>query len=210
MALRHALSSAGEADFPDLLVMTLATGAWRHPNPERVFGSIFEFITAPVAEGGLGTTVDEVRQRCKDHLAARDALDKELARRRGNPTGSNQYKARESTPPEVARPSGTTRDAGLRRLRAKTPELHRLVVDGKLTVNQAAIAAGFRRKHVTVPMETSTVERLDRLARARGVSRSEFINRVVQACIPTAEADPSWPYARPLPPSTGMSGRSTP
>lgn len=44
------------------------------------------------------------------------------------------------------RPAGTSRDAALRRLKNNRPDLYQKVIDGELSANAAAIAAGFRKK----------------------------------------------------------------
>lgn len=48
------------------------------------------------------------------------------------------------------RPSGTSRQAGLRQLRKHDPELHAKVLAGELSINAALIQAGLRTKQITV------------------------------------------------------------
>jgi hypothetical protein len=50
-------------------------------------------------------------------------------------------------------PSGTSREAGLRRLRKDRPDLHAEVLAGRLSAHGAMVRAGFRRKTVTVPLD---------------------------------------------------------
>lgn len=46
---------------------------------------------------------------------------------------------------KTERPAGTTRDAGLRRLRKDRPDLHKEVIEGDKSVNKAMVEAGFRK-----------------------------------------------------------------
>ncbi|MDZ7952508.1 hypothetical protein [Nostoc sp. DedQUE09] len=60
---------------------------------------------------------------------------------------------------KIKRPTGTSKQAGLRQLRKKNPELHAKVLAGELTVNAAMVQAGLRIKQVTVfvnPLRAAT------------------------------------------------------
>jgi hypothetical protein len=51
---------------------------------------------------------------------------------------------------EVRAPTGTSKDATLRRLRKDRPDLHQQVIAGELSANAAALEAGFRRPSVQI------------------------------------------------------------
>ena len=55
------------------------------------------------------------------------------------------------------RPAGNSRLAGLRRLRLHRPDLLELVLSKEMTVNQAMIKAGFRKKRIMVYAEVEPV-----------------------------------------------------
>jgi hypothetical protein len=96
------------------------------------------FIETPPLEG-CGWKEDAVRRLIADDLKIRDLWDQAVQR-----------------PPYVhadvdnihVRPTGTSLDATLRRLRKNHPELHGRVLAGELSANAAAIEAGFRKKPV--------------------------------------------------------------
>jgi len=79
------------------------------------------------------------------------------------------------------RPSGTSKEATIRRLRKNHPELHQKVVSGEMTPNAAAIEAGFRRKMKSIPVDSPEValkalEKVfsrEELLAAMGVSKSD-------------------------------------
>jgi hypothetical protein len=50
-----------------------------------------------------------------------------------------------SSPEETERPSGTSREAALRRLRKDRPDLHERVIARELTPHAAMVEAGFRK-----------------------------------------------------------------
>lgn len=54
----------------------------------------------------------------------------------------------------MAAPTGTSREAGLRRLRKDRPDLHAEVLAGALSTHAAMVKAGFRRRALTVPVDT--------------------------------------------------------
>jgi hypothetical protein len=52
-----------------------------------------------------------------------------------------------------SRPTGTSADAALRRLRKQRPDLHAQVLAGQLSPHAAAVEAGFRRRRISVPAD---------------------------------------------------------
>ena len=69
------------------------------------------------------------------------AIDSALERRDGRPTREETVSNRNSK-----RPTGTSVATTIRRLRKDRPDLHELVLNGKLSAHAAAIEAGFRRR----------------------------------------------------------------
>ncbi len=59
--------------------------------------------------------------------------------------------------PRAKRPIGTSRQAGIRKLRNSRPDLLQRVFDKEMTVNQAMIEAGFRKKRIMVYAEIEPV-----------------------------------------------------
>ena len=120
---------------------------WADPRSGRTFGpfaSFEHFVTAPATQGGLGSTISQLRGLCNDDVEARDALDKVQKRPPSlHSAVSNIH----------SRPAGTTERAGLRRLRKDRPDLHARVLAGELKVNAAMVEAGFRHRTVTVPID---------------------------------------------------------
>ncbi|MFD6360166.1 hypothetical protein ACFWFX_09965, partial [Streptomyces roseolus] len=77
-----------------------------------------------------------------------DLLDQALAGKPGERTDlvDNMH--------EVARPSGTSKEAGLRRLRKDRPDLHADVLAGRLSTHSAMVKAGFRKRKISVPVSS--------------------------------------------------------
>ncbi len=73
------------------------------------------------------------------------------------------------------RPSGTSRQAGLRQLRKHDPELHAKVLAGELSINAALIQAGLRTKQITVFVNPQRAAGILRKA----FSEDEFLELVV-------------------------------
>jgi hypothetical protein len=80
-----------------------------------------------------------LKQHRAKHAQAADQHDRASDHGPGHPPGPTGKIA-----PRAPRATGNA--AVLRRLRKGFPELHRLVLAGKLTAYQAAVAAGFRRR----------------------------------------------------------------
>ncbi len=61
---------------------------------------------------------------------------------------------------KVKIPDGTSRQYALRRLRKSAPELHDKVIQGKLSPNKAMIEAGYRKKKVSVHIDSGAVAKM--------------------------------------------------
>lgn len=130
---------------------------WLQPNGRVVeFDSFEEYLTTKTPNG-LGATVQGIKDICRNNVEALDAIDAALQGEHGgnhNPEGANQHS--EGAEEEVnvdnihidqpKRPSGTSRDAALRRLRSQRPDLHKKVLDGDCSAHAAMLEAGFRKQ----------------------------------------------------------------
>jgi hypothetical protein len=169
-ALGTSLSYGGQAlnAVPDLLRRVLEEEAWRefvtklgeHVNHE----SLVDFVTEPPL-AGLGATVD-LLERVVKGTPAEDALDAAL--KKEQPHGGNRKGKRGESKidnVQVDPPSGNRATTALRRLRKDRPDLHALVLSGKVSAHAAMIAAGFRRPTISVP--TDSPERIAATLRRR-------------------------------------------
>lgn len=165
--------ASGLASVPGLLRQVLQDQAWRHFTTMRDedvrHDSFSAFITTPPLKG-LGASEELIRRLVADDIALLDLLDRQLARPAGRPTGRALPLDAPPAPPSQndhgqeivdnihnsdipdARPDGTSRTAGLRKLRKHAPHLLPQVTAGQMSVNKALIEAGLRERTVTVPV----------------------------------------------------------
>lgn len=136
---------------PGLVKRVLAEDAWRSFVTQRgelvEYDRFDEFVATPPLKG-LGASIDLVRTLVRDDPVALDLFDKATMGRAG---------ARSDLVDninEVERPSGTSREAGLRRLRKDRPDLHAEVLAGALSTHAAMLKAGFRQRKVSIPVAT--------------------------------------------------------
>lgn len=165
---------------PSVLRRALAEEAWkerRTPNGAPVAcGSFAEWVAAPFPKG-IEASFDILHRLLADDMEARNLLDAAAQRGPGNMTGHNQHSGAEDAGGNVdnihgslpEKPTGTSIDAGLRRLRkaaegkvdAETGEvlvepderaaaLLRQVLAGEISVHAACVEMGWRRKTITV------------------------------------------------------------
>lgn len=142
---------------PGLLKRVCGESAWRKRYVEATksvaeFDTFAGFVAASPPEG-LGVDLETLRKLCRDDPEARDIIDRETAGRQGQ--RSDLF----DNVQEVPAPTGNTADRALRKLRADAPELHRQVLDGALSPHAAMVAAGFRRKTLTVPVDVERAAR---------------------------------------------------
>lgn len=151
-ALGSSLRRGGNAlaDVPDLLKRILREEAWREFATIRgglvQHERFVDFVTTPPT-AGLGASIDLVRRIVSADVEAVDLLDRAVQ----NPHGGDRGKL--DNMQLASHPSGTSREASLRRLRKDAPELHAEVLAGRLTAHAAMVKAGFRRKTVSVPVD---------------------------------------------------------
>lgn len=143
-------------NFAKLLDRVLVYELWREPITTETgevvkYESFLDFIQTPPPKG-LGTNFEAIWRICSDDPVLLDLLDRAVQREPGSP-GKNHSIAAEvndNKSDKLKRPSGTSKQAGLRQLRKKNPELHAKVLTGELTVNAAMVQAGLRLKQVTI------------------------------------------------------------
>ncbi|MEU0691417.1 hypothetical protein [Streptomyces uncialis] len=161
-ALVEALGSAlregehGLQTGPALLVRVLREGSWRSFVTQRgepvEHRSFEQFVTTPPLKGlGASMRLIEKLVESLDEESSRaeacDLLDQAVQRRAGRPRKT------QDDIQNIA-PSGTSREAGLRRLRKDRPDLHTEVLAGHLTTHAAMVQAGFRRRTLTIPIDS--------------------------------------------------------
>jgi hypothetical protein len=116
-----------------------------------------DFVTMPMLSG-LGVSVDLVRRIVADDVDALSALDEALQGQHGGDRRSGDAHTNDANS-NVGRPTGTTREQALRRLRREAESgnddaaaLRDDVLAGRLSAHAAMVSAGFRPKTVTVPV----------------------------------------------------------
>lgn len=168
-ALVEALGSAlregehGLKTGPALLVRVLREESWRSfvtQRGDKVEHQRFEqFVTTPPLKG-LGASmrlIEKLIESLDDEPAraeARDLLDRALQRTGGGSSKIDLTVDNLHSENDLARPSGTSREAGLRRLRKDRPDLHAEVLAGRLSTHAAMVDAGFRQRKVSIPVAT--------------------------------------------------------
>ena len=162
--LRSAISdgAAGLLDAPSLLRQIIENDLWRErfvaQTKEIVsFGSFDEFIAAAPPDG-LGASKRLLYKLCADDIALLDLLDRTFdSSRRGGDRRSKSFKRDIVTVETSNKPRGNSLVYALRRLRETRSDLHQKVLDKELSVNQAMIEAGLRRKTVVVAADVKKI-----------------------------------------------------
>lgn len=160
-ALVEALGSAlregehGLKTGPALLVRVLKEESWRSFVTQRgelvEHGQFEQFVSTPPLKGLgasmrlIGRLIDSLDD-LGERSAARDLLDQATQRPVGRPREILDNI-------QDFAPSGTSKEAGLRRLRKDRSDLHAEVLSGRLSTHAAMVKAGFRRKSLTVPLD---------------------------------------------------------
>lgn len=169
-------SAANAAHFPAVFVEAVKKEVWLHPRrlgPGDIIPQMSwkEFLATPYPNG-LGTTEEVIKKLCRGDPAALGAFDEATTKKPGgnkNPAGTNQHtkpKADEVklyniqddlSRAESAAPTGTTAQAGLRRLRkaaakgdTKAADLLRQVLEHSMTIHASNVAMGWRKHTLTV------------------------------------------------------------
>ncbi|MGF2213788.1 hypothetical protein [Streptomyces albidoflavus] len=147
----------GLSSVPGLLRQVLEEGSWRHfvtMRDEEIRHDDFRtFITTPPLKG-LGASEDLIRRMVGHDVGLLNLIDQHLARPPGRPapTADDSEAKTFVSNRHDSRPTGTTRAAGLRKLRKHAPHLLPQVTSGDLSVNKALIEAGLRERTISVPV----------------------------------------------------------
>ncbi len=113
-----------------------------------------EFVEKPYPDG-LGTTLDKLKKLIEDD---REALSMFTHLTTGK-WGTNRYTI-ENDNINLYNTGGTSKEYGLRKLRKSSPELHERVIQGELSINKAMIEAGYRKKKVSVNIDSGAVAKM--------------------------------------------------
>jgi len=152
-SLQHSLAEGahGIDCVPKLIVRVIRDELWREfycePMQSDVRHESFERYVTDNLPTGLGTTIRFLKNLCRDDVEALAAIDKATKREPGD--GKNQYTKQECLVDiinEAERPTGTSRDYAIRRLRKDRPDLLEKVIAGQLSAHAAAVEAGHRKK----------------------------------------------------------------
>lgn len=149
---------------PDLIKKIIREEMWKKRiNDIEIleFDSFEEFVTTDVPEG-LGATMEQITKLCNGDAEAERMIDSELKRGPGNPTGRNQHSEKTGTFNNVKdsstlAPMGNSKRAGIRKLEKDRPDLLEEVEAGKMSIHNAMIQAGFRKKQITVTLEVDAI-----------------------------------------------------
>ena len=151
-SLRHALGEGkhGLSAIPGLLKKIIQGDMWEefYDEVERgvVLHATFESFITENPPKGLGSTIQQVRNMCRDDTEAIDAIDKATKR----DVGTNQHSEGFDNIQGQAAPTGTSKAQALRRLRKDAPGVHARVIAGEISANAGMIEAGFRKKTATI------------------------------------------------------------
>ena len=158
-ALRKFLISGevGLKDVPEALAKVLEEGAWRDrvdwKTRERFTFERFEDFVTAEPQAGLGATVEVVERLVRGDLRTERLLAGVLLRRPGGQT-KEQKEERKRVNHVRRRLSTTDRSQLLRRLQRERPDLLARVEAGDLSAHAAAVEAGHRKRHASVPVDS--------------------------------------------------------
>lgn len=129
-------------NIPGLIKRIVQEDLWAHY--ERTDG-MQEFTTFPeFVEKGLGTNIASLQHLCRDDNEALDVLDRAVVASPGRP------RKNVDNVNIIRRPTGNSASQAIRRLRRDRPDLHARVITGELSPNEAMLAAGWRRKRISM------------------------------------------------------------
>lgn len=148
----------GFEDVPPALRIVLESESWKE-RPVRARGDetvrflyFEEFVAAPLPDG-LGIQIETLKDLCRSDVELRNWIDEAVKRPDGKPplTVYNIH--------SLPRPSGTSADRALRKLREDAGPLHARVLAGELSPHAAMVEAGFRPKTITVRLSPEAFAR---------------------------------------------------
>jgi hypothetical protein len=177
-------------NIPRLIRQVIEEQMWREYLDKKTgevfrFDSFKEFVQSP-PPGGLGTTVATLIRLCVDDPLVVDLIDEIVQFTVPEPTAIYHYAKNEENGNNKEEPkkyiaTGTSRQAGLRKLRKyaesnpQVEELRQAVLAGEMSVNKALIESGLRADRITIARDpekaaealkrTFTTEELKQLIR---------------------------------------------
>ena len=162
-SLRSAIrdGQAGLGDVPGLLKKVLQQGMWRKrvvtaTGQVQTFERFEDFVgTAPLE--GLGANLGIVKRLAGGDPELLDLIDQATVGKQGERTDLVDII---HDVPKEERPSGTSAQRSLRRLRSSRPDLHAQVIAGEKSPHAAMVEAGFRKRTLTVPLEVEDAARI--------------------------------------------------
>ena len=140
--------SCGLADVPELIKRVIREDLWRRRvlpgTGETVVFSRFEAFLHTSPPEGLGTDYKTLHRLCADDVETVDLL--EQTKRSRNRGGDRRSAAFKDDNVNFERTNqGNSLEYALKRLRRHRPDLHGQIIEGRLSVNQAMIRAGYRK-----------------------------------------------------------------
>lgn len=148
-----AQGNRGLSGFPTILKTVISEHLWKS-RVVRQTGEIaqferFEQFVAAAPMAGLGADMATIRRLCRDDAEALDLIQQAVQScpQQGRRTDFVDIIN------EVERPTGTSAEQALRRLRKDAPELHAKVIAGELKPHAAMVEAGFRKRTIQIPSE---------------------------------------------------------
>lgn len=135
---------------PKLIKRIIRDELWRSFYCKPVLAQIefatFEKYVVDDLPTGLGTTVQMLKNICRDDDEALSLIDKATQRKAGDWNTHPEPDVIVDNVNNNIRPTGNTKDAALRRLRKDRADLHEKVIAGEISAHAAMIDAGFRKK----------------------------------------------------------------
>lgn len=152
-------------NIPGLIEQLLAEDIWKEIYVEETERTVtyerFEdFVTTPPPEG-LGAKIEDLERLIGEDEPTLNLLDAALQGKPGKPI-PREEKGRydQSVYGRQRKPAGTSRTAGIRRLRKDRPDLLQRVLNKEMSVNQAMVEAGFRKKRLVVTKDVELVSNM--------------------------------------------------
>jgi hypothetical protein len=128
----------GLNDVPELIKRVIREGLWRRrvlpATGETIVFSRFEAFLRASPPEGLGTDYKTLHRLCAHDLVTIDLLEQtKQARKRGGDRKSETFKDNNVNFEKAKK--GNSIEYAFKRLRQQRPDLHRQIIEGKLSVN---------------------------------------------------------------------------
>ena len=150
----------GLKTLPRLIKAAIKENAWQEYYSttlrKNVIHHTFESFILEHPPDGLGSTIEQIGDMIR-HDAEALKLYSDLITPEAHRKKESERSTTNSSTLSRNTIQGTTKKYELRRLSKQNPNLYQKVIDGELTVNKAAIDAGFRKKTATVVLEPDKI-----------------------------------------------------